>query len=73
MDEEKVRMGAGLLQGLCCPKCDGVSTAGQPRCVSIKLRASQLYTGTVFAGTQFRPSVVLQLRGVCQCFKSPRA
>ena len=65
-------------QGLYCPKCQSsVSEARNFRktqtsglqvyrcehCESIY----NLYSGTVFAGTQFRPSqVVLLLRGVCQ-------
>ena len=40
------------LQVYCCKSCEGVYN---------------LYSGTVFAGTQFRPSqVVLLLRGICQ-------
>lgn len=65
-------------EGLCCPKCQAsVSEARHFRktqssglqvyrckhCESIY----NLYTGTVFAHTQFRPSqVVLLLRGICQ-------
>lgn len=65
-------------QGLCCLKCQAsVSEARKFRktatsglqvyrckhCQSIY----NVYSGTVFAGTQFRPSqVVLILRGVCQ-------
>ena len=81
MDEEKVQ--AWVLdhfhpQGLCCPKCQasvaearkfrktetsGLQVYRCKHCESIY----NLYTGTVFAGTQFRPSqVVLLLRGVCQ-------
>ena len=81
MDEEKAE--AWVLdhfhpQGLSCPKCQAsVSEARNFRktetsglivyrckhCESIY----NLYTGTVFAGTQFRPpAVVLLLRGICQ-------
>ena len=81
MDEEKAE--AWVLdhfhpQGLSCPKCQAsVSEARNFRktetsglivyrckhCESIY----NLYTGTVFAGTQFRPpEVVLLLRGICQ-------
>ena len=65
-------------QGLHCPKCQtGVAEARDfrktatsglqvyrcKRCASVY----NLYSGTVFAGTQFRPSqVVLLLRGICQ-------
>ena len=65
-------------QGLCCPKCQAsvsearnfrkTETSGLQvyRCKPCK-HAYNLYSGTVFAGTQFRPSqVVLLLRGVCQ-------
>ncbi|MXV85563.1 IS1595 family transposase [Candidatus Poribacteria bacterium] len=65
-------------EGLCCPKCQAsvsgarhfrkTATSGLDvyrckHCESIY----NLYTGTVFAHTQFRPSqVVLLLRGICQ-------
>ena len=65
-------------QGLCCPNCQAsvsearnfrkTATSGLQvyrckRCASVY----NLYSQTVFAGTQFRPSqVVLLLRGVCQ-------
>ncbi len=65
-------------QGLCCPKCQAsvsearnfrkTATSGLQvyrckRCAS----PYNLYSQTVFAGTQLRPSqVVLLLRGVCQ-------
>ncbi len=81
MDEEKTQawvLDHFHLQGLCCPKCQasvaearkfrptetsGLQVYRCKHCESIY----NLYTGTVFAGTQFRPSqVVLLLRGVCQ-------
>ena len=65
-------------EGLCCPKCQasvrearnfrktktsGLQVYRCKRCQHIY----NLYSGTVFAHTQFRPSqVVLLLRGVCQ-------
>ena len=65
-------------EGLYCPKCQASVSEARPfrktqtsglqvyrckHCQSIY----NLYSGTVFAGTQFRPSqVVLLLRGVCQ-------
>ena len=65
-------------EGLCCPKCQASVSAARPfrktatsglqvyrckHCESIY----NLYSGTVFAQTQFRPSqVVLLLRGICQ-------
>ena len=65
-------------QGLCCPQCQAsvsearnfrkTETSGLQvyRCKPCG-RVYNLYSGTVFAGTQFRPSqVVLLLRGVCQ-------
>ena len=66
-------------QGLCCPKCQAsvseetrnfrkTETSGLQvyRCKHCE-SVYNLYSGTVFAGTQFRPSqVVLLLRGVCQ-------
>ncbi len=81
MDEEKAE--AWVLdhfhpQGLSCPNCQAsVSEARIFRQTAISglqvYRCKQcgsaynLYTGTVFAGTQFRPSqVVLLLRGICQ-------
>ena len=65
-------------EGLCCPNCQAsVSEARNFRKTATSglqvYRCKQcegiynLYSGTVFAGTQFRPSqVVLLLRGVCQ-------
>ena len=65
-------------QGLCCPKCQAsvgearnfrlTETSGLQvyRCKHCQ-SAYNLYSGTVFAGTQFRPlQVVLLLRGICQ-------
>ena len=65
-------------QGLCCPKCQasvvearnfrktetsGLQVYGCKHCGSVY----NLYSGTVFAGTQLRPAqVILLLRGVCQ-------
>ena len=66
------------LQGLCCPECQAsveearhfrrTQTSGLQvyRCKGCE-SVYNLYSGTVFAGTQFRPSqVVLLLRGICQ-------
>ena len=65
-------------EGLCCPNCQAsvsearnfrkTATSGLQvyRCKPCE-GIYNLYSGTVFAGTQFRPSqVVLLLRGVCQ-------
>ena len=65
-------------QGLCCPECQAsveearhfrrTQTSGLQvyRCKGCE-SVYNLYSGTVFAGTQFRPSqVVLLLRGICQ-------